>query len=104
MAADGALRRATKRSQNALLQKGSFYMTAAQADDPTVRDRTSADSIACKPEHLPPNEIRAADQHVITENGHMPRDERIQQIARLLGFRRVGSGLREAISGAIGRD
>lgn len=102
-AADGALRRALRRSQNPLLQQGAFYMTAEQADNPTVRDRTSADSLACKPEHLPPNELRAADQNVLIENGDMPRDERIQQIARLLGFKRVGSGLREAISDAIGR-
>lgn len=102
-ATNDALRRATRRRDGGLLQHSSFYMTHAQADEPPVRDRSNADSLACKPEHLPPEELRAADAKVIEENGSMPRPERIQQIARLLGFKRVGSSLRETIDNAIGR-
>lgn len=100
-ATQSALRRATARKEYGLIRDGDFYFTSEQSEVIPVRNREDADNIACKPDYLPPQELRAADEKVIQENGDMPREERIQQIARLLGFKRVGAALKEAIGAAI---
>lgn len=79
---------------------GEFAMTAAQAEDPPVRDRSAPDAPGAAG-HLPPVEIRAAAARVVAESGEMPREELVGATARLLGFARVGPEVRGVIYAAL---
>ena len=90
--------RAATREPRGLKQKGDFVLTAAQEEAPPVRDRTEETGSLLKSAYLPPMEIQAAAQLIREESGEISQEELVRAIARLLGFRRVGSDLAEVIA------
>lgn len=95
-AVDSALRSVVGRG--AILQSGEFFTTPAQDADPPVRNRAAEGPPVTTPAHLPPTEICAAAKWVERENGVVRGQERIRAVAQLLGFKRVGSVLKERIA------
>lgn len=92
-----ALRLARNKDLASIRNEGEIWLTQAQTDSPPVRDRSDEEGSVLKASHLPPIEIRAAARMIEDECGEMELEEKIRTIARLLGFRRVGSDLRAAI-------
>lgn len=84
-----------------LRQDGPFISTLAQVESPPVRDRSLETGSLLKAAYLPPAEIRAAADLVLSESGEMARDDLIRAVARLLGFLRVGPDLWSAISAGL---
>ena len=101
--------RIQRRSDQALgeaaqvVMEGEFAMTAAQCDDPPVRDRSGMRELL-NVELLPPVEIRAASARVVAENGEMPRNDLIVATARILGFGQTRQNLRDRIDQALRGD
>jgi hypothetical protein len=89
------------RSSSTLVEDGGFWMTAAQMNSPSIRDRSKAPPSLQRAEAFSPLEIRAAFTVAQRENGTMTEEEMTVAIARLLGFRRTGSDLRTAILRSI---
>jgi hypothetical protein len=84
-----------------LTQSASFLLTDEQAKNPPIRDRSAENGSLLKAAYLPPMEISAAAQRIRSESGDMAPEELTRAIARLLGFRRVGSDLAVVISEVV---
>lgn len=94
-AAQSALRQAVR--ERRVRRDGDFYMPWEKRKI-VPRDRSETVSLGLrKPKLLPPPEIRAALAKVIGENIGVELDDAMAQSARLLGFKRTGSQLREVI-------
>ena len=78
-------------------------MSPTQRADPPVRDRSGKGPLVTKPAYLPPPEILKAAHLVKEQNGLIEGTERIQAIARLLGFKRVGHAVRARIAEVLER-
>lgn len=89
------------RDHSELRQDGAFLLTAAQAEDPPIRSRLEETGSLVKAPYLPPMEIRAAAALIQKESGDIPDDDLIREVARLLGFQRVGSELSDVIAMAL---
>jgi hypothetical protein len=89
------------RDHSELRQDGAFLLTAAQAQDPPIRSRLEETGSLVKAPYLPPMEIRAAAALIQKESGDIPDDDLIREVARLLGFQRVGSELSDVIATAL---
>jgi hypothetical protein len=101
-----ATRRAVRHAlaQDPALQKdGEFLLTAVQALATPVRNRSEETGTLAKATYLPPMEIRAAAALIRKESGLTVGDDLVREVARLLGFQRVGSELASAISDALKR-
>jgi very-short-patch-repair endonuclease len=96
-----ALSAAVHTSQGQMKRDGSFWMTAAQAENPPVRDRSAETGPTVKADALPPFEIRACAKLLASESGAMEPDEMVRAVARTLGFQRVGQDLAAAIQSAL---
>lgn len=96
-----ALKHASRRTQGHILQNGEFWLTETQSKDPPVRDRSNELGTILKASAIPPMEIKAAAALIQKESGAMEPEELVRAVARLMGFRRVGSDLQEAIMGAL---
>jgi hypothetical protein len=99
--ATGCALRQALRQDPTLRLDGDFLMTAAQAADPPVRDRSAETGSLLKAAHIAPCEISAAAALVRKESGDVSGDDLIRAVARLLGFQRVGSDLLAAIAGVV---
>lgn len=97
-----ALRGGERRAVGAgtLTTDGNFLIHPEQSSVP-IRDRSSADEHARKTEHLPPHEIRRAAQEIAEQSFSIQKDELITEIARILGYSRVGSKLKRTIGRVI---
>ena len=84
--------------------EGDFCFTEGQLADTPVRDRSSQKGPLASATMLPPIEIRAAAKHLKAESGIMNTDEEVREVARLLGFRRVGKNLVAVIRAALPAD
>ena len=99
-AVEGALRLAA--GQGWVKQQEAFWFTKEQQEEPPIRDRSGeAVSAALKAEILPPMEIQAAALWLDRENGRMEPDERVREVARLLGFHRCGKSVRAVVGAAL---
>ena len=100
-----ATRRALKFAQSAtpgaLLEEGGFLLTRAQSEDMPVRDRKGVGRGVDKAAMLAPMEIAAAAERIERESGRVEREELVREVGRLLGFKRIGLGLRTAIDAAL---
>lgn len=97
MATQQALALAIRKEQR-LKKEGAFVMTAAQLENPPVRDRSLETGKSLRnAAYLPPVEILAAARQITDESGEMPHKEMIRAVAQLLGYRRVGSELSQRI-------
>ena len=68
----------------------------------TLRDRSNVKSATLRrPEMLPPAEIEAGVRQVVSANLGGTRDEVIQSVARMLGFKATSSQIREIIDSSI---
>ena len=100
-AVERGLRRARRESSGDLLVRGRFWLTRAQSDDVPVRDRTGLTGGVSKAAMLPPMEILAAATRIERESGRVDPAELVREVARLLGFKRTGADLAQAISNAL---
>ena len=85
-----------------LQHDGPFWFTANRSVDVPMRSRAGLQGGLAKADMLPPMEIRAVADRVVSENGALEHDELVRAVARAFGFERVGSSLREAIGAAVG--
>lgn len=90
-----------KRQEGALMELDGFWMTPAQQESPPIRDRSEEEGTVTKAEYIPPLEIQALAQVIREESGAIDNDELAGEVARQLGFRRVGANLRGAILSAL---
>ncbi|MBK1617666.1 hypothetical protein CKO42_04205 [Lamprobacter modestohalophilus] len=88
--------------QDRMCRDEEFWFTAAQQNDPPVRDRSQESLPTNKAIYLSNLEIQAAAVIVKRENGRVDPEECIQAVARLLGFQRTGAELHEKIEQALG--
>lgn len=91
----------TRERDPALVQTGEFVMTQGQAAAPPVRDRSAETGALLRAGSLPPIEIAAAAALIRRDSGTIDPDDLTRAVARLLGFRRMGSDLAETIAQAI---
>ena len=78
-----------------------FWFTQAQATEVPIRDRSSESGPTSEIQFVSPMEIRAAVALLEKENGWMDREDQIRSVAKLLGFYRMGSKVRETIQNAL---
>ena len=78
-----------------------FWFTAQQAADPPIRDRSEEAGATLKASSLSLLEIRAAFNVAREDNAGGSDEELIRSAARMLGFRRVGSDLRERLGAGL---
>ena len=95
---------AKRNSNGELLSSGSFLLSRAQSETPPVRDRSDESGNVVKAAYLPPMEIHAASEKIVDECGAMEMDDLVRAIARLLGFKRVGSDLNKIIVDTLSRN
>ena len=76
----------------ATLDIGSFDSFRVNGDEEDAR-RAASD--------IPPEEIAAAARHVLRAQISLPRDELIREVARLLGFQRLGQAVELHVSAGI---
>lgn len=86
-----------------VVRDGDFYLERGLRAVP-VRDRSNVSSPSLRdPETLPPAEISAALAGVVRDYVGATRDEVLAEAARRLGFRALGSQLRERLAGDLDR-
>jgi hypothetical protein len=81
-----------------LLTQESFWFTRRQLGGPQVRDRVVEEGSTLKASNISLLEIRAAIQIAREDNAGCEDEELIRTVARLLGFRRVGSELQARLA------
>ena len=97
-------RSALGRANGEIFCEGPFWMLGTHSENPPKRDRTEAESETRKAEMLPPIEVRAAADLVEKECGRLQPNDLVQQVARLMGFKRVGSELRPVLENILIRN
>lgn len=78
-----------------------FWFTAQQAAYPPIRDRSEETGATLKASSLSLLEIRAAIHVAREDNAGGSDEELIKTVSRILGFRRVGSDLRERLAAGL---
>lgn len=96
-----ALAALKKRDGSQVAQLGDFVLTHNQYQNPPVRNREAETGNVLKAEYLPPMEIKAAASYLYKECGAMGTEDMSKAVANLLGFRRRGPDLSEAINRAV---
>lgn len=84
-----------------VVRRDAFWMTSAQEADPPVRSRLAEEVPTTRAVHLSALEIRAAARLLVAECGAIAPDDMPGAVARLLGYRRLGSELRVRIAEAL---
>ena len=92
----GAARRAGR-----VVRHDAFWMTPAQEAAPPVRSRLAEEAPTTRALHLCALEIRAAARLLVAECGAVAQEDMPGAVARLLGYRRLGSELRLRIVEAL---
>jgi hypothetical protein len=92
----GAARRAGR-----VVRHDAFWMTPAQEAAPPVRSRLAEEAPTTRALHLCALEIRAAARLLVAECGAVAPEDMPGAVARLLGYRRLGSELRLRIVEAL---
>ncbi|WP_041358227.1 DUF3320 domain-containing protein [Methylorubrum extorquens] len=88
------------RARGGIERDGSFLTLPGQTV--TVRDRSLAGSGTLRrPEMLPPTELRAAIQEVVTGSFGASAEEIVPAVARMLGFKATSAQLRDVIGAQI---
>ena len=85
-----------------LIEDGDFW-SLASGDEPSPRDRShleSSDTVR-KPALIAPSEYEAAGIFALQQNLALEREELLVEIARLLGFARIGPDIRMVIESVI---
>lgn len=100
-ATNAALKIASETTGNPILSDGNIWMTELQQSETPVRDRSEEAGATLQPAMLPPIEIKAAAQMLVRECGHLEEEELVRSVARLFGFKRVGTELKAAIAAAL---
>lgn len=90
-----------KRHGGEFHRDAEFVMTAAQIEEPPVRDRSEEADGVLKAEYLPPSEIVAAAKLIRKESGETSRDELVTTVTRVLGFKRAGPKMYAWIDDAL---
>jgi len=83
-------------------EQNSFWYFCA-GESPRPRDRSNLERSASvrKPDFIAPSEYEEAGIHALQLNISLDRDELINQIARLLGFDRIGPDVRAAVEKVV---
>ncbi len=84
-----------------LKSRGKFWGTLEQFKNVPIRDRGLESSPTLSSESLPPDEIIACAKLIERESGKVSREELIQEIAKVLGFKRTSAELNAVISKAL---
>ena len=79
-------------------ESNEFWFTAEQAANPPIRDRSNETGATLKASSLSLLEIRAAIALAREDNAGGMDEDLIRTAARLLGFKRVGSDLRDRLA------
>lgn len=88
------------RARGGIERDGQFLALTGQSI--TVRDRSLAGSGTLRrPDMLPPTELRAAIQEVVTGSFGASAEEIVPAVARMLGFKATSAQLREVIGAQI---
>ena len=86
-----------------VLNVDDFWFTSCQQNRPRVRDRSAASDDARKSKWIPPMEIDAAVCLALDGSRNFEQEKLPNEVARILGFKRLGDKLKvkilEAISG-----
>ncbi|WP_394808651.1 DUF3320 domain-containing protein [Nitrosomonas sp.] len=91
----------TLQQTSGLLNEGKFWFSETHSKF-TVRDRSSVTSrTLVDAAYIPPQEIRVALRHLANESVQIEDIELIQQVSRLLGFRRCGPDLKQVIQSVL---
>ena len=96
-----ATRRALIAANGHIIRHGEYWLTSDQNKNVPVRNRSEESGTLAKPRFLPPMETRAAAALIAQQSGAMEAEEMVRSVARLLGFKRVGADLQEAICKAL---
>ena len=96
-----ALKHAHAKSGGDLKEVGGFWLTADQNMAPPVRDRSAEAGSLLKADMLPPMEVAAAIRTTLADCGSVQPDELAQAVARVLGFKRTGPEIKQAIASVI---
>ncbi|MGH7554510.1 MAG: DUF3320 domain-containing protein, partial [Longimicrobiales bacterium] len=88
------------RREGRLHADGPFYTLSPVKECPP-RDRSNARSLNVRANLLPPIEIRTGLRQVVRDHIGVETDEAIVETARMLGFLRTGSELREVIENEL---
>ena len=96
-----ALRHAQMIQKDTLQQANGFWFTPSQVASPPIRDRSNETTTILKAEMLPPMEIAAAARRVLEDNESVSESELITSVARVLGFKRTGPEIRDAIHNVV---
>jgi hypothetical protein len=81
-----------------LLTDGMFWYTRGQADAPPVRDRSAETGATLKAASISMLEIQAALKIARNDNAGGEDEDLVRTVARLLGFKRVGTDLQARIA------
>lgn len=81
-------------------REGDILLRINQATVP-VRDRQRVDGVPHDIELVPPQEVRAAVARVVAVSYGIGTDDLIAEVARLLGFSRVGTRIKRAIRSVV---
>lgn len=84
-----------------LRSDSDFWFTSAQQDAPPVRDRSEEYGATIKADAISMLEIRAALAIAREDNAGGADADLIRSAARMLGFRRVGSGLQARLAAGL---
>jgi hypothetical protein len=92
---------ATAKRQGRMDAMREFWMTQAQKSAPPVRNRLAETLPTTRAEYLSPLEIRAAAALIVRESGAVDAPDMPREVARLLGYRRLGKDLEARITAAL---
>ncbi len=80
---------------------GDFWFTEMQANNPPIRDRSTAPPSLLRPAMLPPLEIQAAIIKALANNGGISYSDLAVAVTRQFGFLRTGAELRATINAQV---
>ena len=83
-----------------IIRRGEFLWCTSRRSA-TVRDRSALPSNIKKIEYVAPEELEAAIEMVVDQAHGIESNEAITETARLLGFKRVSSGIEEQIGKSL---
>ena len=88
------------RASGGIVQRGDF-LWSGRKQTVTVRDRSDLPANFKKIDYVAPEELAAAVEMVVRQAHGIESDEAITETARLLGFKRVSSGIEERVGNAL---
>ena len=83
------------------IKKKRHLLSDPGQEEIPVRDRSDVEGEVRDIEHVPGPEIAEADQQIAEISFGIEKEELVQQVGRQLGFKRVGSNIRERIGSII---